>query len=344
MQRIPATIVTGFLGAGKTSLGAATCWRSRRGNRLAVIVNEFGELGIDREVLLGCGDAVCARRRHRRTRQRLPVLHGRRTNSCRRCARSSNGRRRPTTSSSNLRPRPAEAAGRGLCLAGVRTRMTVDGGVDRDRRRRARRRPLRPTIPRRSPRSGRPTRRSTTTTRSPRCLRSALLRRHGHPEQDRSGRRRRSERAARRDRGLPAARGAARRRPRRQGSGRGCARPRCRRRGRPRRPPVPCTRPRARTITTISTASSSPAARSPNPRASGGFSGAVIRDHDVLRVKGFVEVPRRDRRLLIQSGRPSASSIISIEPGTRTRRRRGRLVVIGRNGIDRAAIAAAIEG
>jgi cobalamin biosynthesis protein CobW len=58
MRRIPATIVTGFLGAGKTSLvrhliGAAA------GYRLAIIVNEFGELGIDRELLLGCGDATC---------------------------------------------------------------------------------------------------------------------------------------------------------------------------------------------------------------------------------------------------------------------------------------------
>jgi cobalamin biosynthesis protein CobW len=59
MRRIPATIVTGFLGAGKTSLvrhliGAAA------GHRLAIIVNEFGELGIDRELLLGCGDANCS--------------------------------------------------------------------------------------------------------------------------------------------------------------------------------------------------------------------------------------------------------------------------------------------
>ena len=58
MRRIPATIVTGFLGAGKTSLvrhliGAAS------GHRLAIIVNEFGELGIDRELLLGCGSETC---------------------------------------------------------------------------------------------------------------------------------------------------------------------------------------------------------------------------------------------------------------------------------------------
>ena len=59
MRRVPATVITGFLGAGKTSLvrhliGAAS------GHRLAIIVNEFGELGIDRELLLGCGSEACA--------------------------------------------------------------------------------------------------------------------------------------------------------------------------------------------------------------------------------------------------------------------------------------------
>ena len=59
MRRIPATIVTGFLGAGKTSL-VRHLLAHAAGHRLAVIVNEFGELGIDRELLLGCGDADCA--------------------------------------------------------------------------------------------------------------------------------------------------------------------------------------------------------------------------------------------------------------------------------------------
>src|SRR3954470_406734 len=59
MRRIPATIVTGFLGAGKTSL-VRHLLATGAGHRLAVIVNEFGELGIDRDVLLGCGDAACA--------------------------------------------------------------------------------------------------------------------------------------------------------------------------------------------------------------------------------------------------------------------------------------------
>src|SRR5580704_17215967 len=58
MRRIPATIVTGFLGAGKTSL-VRHLLAHAGGRRLAIIVNEFGKLGIDRELLLGCGDETC---------------------------------------------------------------------------------------------------------------------------------------------------------------------------------------------------------------------------------------------------------------------------------------------
>ena len=58
MRRVPATVITGFLGAGKTSL-VRHLLASPDGRRLAVVVNEFGELGIDRELLLGCGDAAC---------------------------------------------------------------------------------------------------------------------------------------------------------------------------------------------------------------------------------------------------------------------------------------------
>ena len=58
MRRVPATVITGFLGAGKTSLVRHLLKRAR-GRRLAVVVNEFGELGIDRELLLGCGDEAC---------------------------------------------------------------------------------------------------------------------------------------------------------------------------------------------------------------------------------------------------------------------------------------------
>ena len=50
---------TGFLGAGKTSL-IQNLLRETRGLRIALIVNEFGDIGVDRELLLGCGDANCS--------------------------------------------------------------------------------------------------------------------------------------------------------------------------------------------------------------------------------------------------------------------------------------------
>lgn len=57
-MKIPATIVTGFLGAGKTSL-IRHLLAHAGGRRLAVIINEFGDLGVDRELLLGCGVEGC---------------------------------------------------------------------------------------------------------------------------------------------------------------------------------------------------------------------------------------------------------------------------------------------
>src|SRR6202451_2722676 len=56
--RAPCTIVTGFLGAGKTTLIRHVLGNAN-GRRLAVIVNEFGDVGIDGEILKGCGNAAC---------------------------------------------------------------------------------------------------------------------------------------------------------------------------------------------------------------------------------------------------------------------------------------------
>src|SRR6059036_3486602 len=56
--RVPCTIVTGFLGAGKTTL-IRHVLANAPGRRLAIIVNEFGDVGIDGDVLKGCGDASC---------------------------------------------------------------------------------------------------------------------------------------------------------------------------------------------------------------------------------------------------------------------------------------------
>ncbi|WP_033922775.1 cobalamin biosynthesis protein CobW [Sphingomonas sp. 37zxx] len=58
LSKIPVTIVTGFLGAGKTTL-ISHLIRSAGGRRLAVVVNEFGTLGVDGEVLKGCAIPDC---------------------------------------------------------------------------------------------------------------------------------------------------------------------------------------------------------------------------------------------------------------------------------------------
>jgi len=56
--RIPATVITGFLGAGKTTL-IQHLLRHANGRRLALVINEFGELGVDGELLRSCGIEAC---------------------------------------------------------------------------------------------------------------------------------------------------------------------------------------------------------------------------------------------------------------------------------------------
>ncbi|MDE3060578.1 MAG: cobalamin biosynthesis protein CobW, partial [Pseudomonadota bacterium] len=58
MQKIPATIVTGFLGAGKTSL-IRHVMEHAGGRRIALLINEFGDVGVDGEILMRCGNADC---------------------------------------------------------------------------------------------------------------------------------------------------------------------------------------------------------------------------------------------------------------------------------------------
>ncbi len=60
-EKIPVTVITGFLGAGKTTLVRHVLAHAER-KRIALIINEFGELGVDKEILAGCGDETVARR------------------------------------------------------------------------------------------------------------------------------------------------------------------------------------------------------------------------------------------------------------------------------------------
>ena len=53
MHKIPVTVITGFLGSGKTTL-VRHLLQNNQGRRIAVLVNEFGEVGIDGDILKSC--------------------------------------------------------------------------------------------------------------------------------------------------------------------------------------------------------------------------------------------------------------------------------------------------
>ncbi|NML90948.1 cobalamin biosynthesis protein CobW [Sphingobium sp. TB-6] len=57
-SKIPATVITGFLGAGKTTL-IRHLIENAGGRRLALIINEFGDVGVDGALVQGCGDEAC---------------------------------------------------------------------------------------------------------------------------------------------------------------------------------------------------------------------------------------------------------------------------------------------
>ena len=56
---IPATVITGFLGAGKTSM-IRHLLATARGRRLALVINEFGDIDVDGDILKSCGIEGCA--------------------------------------------------------------------------------------------------------------------------------------------------------------------------------------------------------------------------------------------------------------------------------------------
>ncbi|WP_071674142.1 cobalamin biosynthesis protein CobW [Nioella nitratireducens] len=58
LSKIPVTVITGFLGAGKTTL-IRHLMQNPQGKRLAVLVNEFGTAGVDGDILKSCSDDNC---------------------------------------------------------------------------------------------------------------------------------------------------------------------------------------------------------------------------------------------------------------------------------------------
>ena len=97
LTKIPVTVITGFLGAGKTTL-IRHLMQNPQGKRLAILVNEFGTVGVDGDILKSCADDELPGGEHRGTCQRLHLLHrGRRFHPDDRGA-DGDARRAPITS------------------------------------------------------------------------------------------------------------------------------------------------------------------------------------------------------------------------------------------------------
>ncbi|WP_131116048.1 cobalamin biosynthesis protein CobW [Lichenihabitans psoromatis] len=58
LAKVPVTVVTGFLGAGKTTL-IRHILENAGGRRLALVINEFGDVGVDGDILRSCGIESC---------------------------------------------------------------------------------------------------------------------------------------------------------------------------------------------------------------------------------------------------------------------------------------------
>ncbi|BDW84708.1 cobalamin biosynthesis protein CobW [Roseicyclus marinus] len=58
LEKLPVTVITGFLGSGKTTL-ISQLMKNPGGKRLAIVVNEFGDVGVDGEILKGCAIPEC---------------------------------------------------------------------------------------------------------------------------------------------------------------------------------------------------------------------------------------------------------------------------------------------
>ncbi|MEL6588246.1 MAG: GTP-binding protein, partial [Pseudomonadota bacterium] len=58
LNKVPVTVITGFLGSGKTTL-VRHLMQNPQGKRLAIVVNEFGDVGVDGDILKSCAIPDC---------------------------------------------------------------------------------------------------------------------------------------------------------------------------------------------------------------------------------------------------------------------------------------------
>ena len=246
VAKVPCTIVTGFLGAGKTTL-VRHVLENAGGRRLAVIVNEFGDVGIDGEILKSCGIESCPE-------DAIVEL----ANGCICCTVADDFV--PALKSLLDRPSPPEhivIETSGLALPKplvkafnwpeIASRVTVDGviAVVDGAAVAAGRFADDPEAIARAARRGSLARSRQSAGRGVRG--PAALRRPGDPEQGRPDVERAASQRRRRDRQDAAARGQGRRDRERQGVAASAARPRRRGRSRPRQPSLaPRSRRRAR--------------------------------------------------------------------------------------------------
>ena len=340
LAKTPVTIVTGFLGAGKTTL-IRHLLANAGGRRLALIINEFGDVGVDGELLKGCADDACPR-------EAIIEL----ANGCI-CCTVADDFAPAVTALLAREPRPdhivIETSGLALPKPLVkafdwpelRTRLTVDGVVAvvdaaavaegrfaDDPARVAEQRAADPSLDHDNPLEE-------VYEDQLLCADLVVLNKADLIGSDEA-----AIRCAPRSPGRCRARSRSPRPARASSTSMCCSASGRRRKTIFRRGPR-ITTPKASTTTTTSTPSSSRSRRRATPDALIDRLSEVTHAHDILRIKGFVEVAGKPMRMLVQGVGQRFRRDFD-RPWSAGETRQSRLVVIAQKGVDRDAVAAAL--
>ena len=340
LARVPCTIVTGFLGSGKTTL-IRHVLANANGRRLAVIVNEFGDVGIDGEILKGCGDAACPE-------ENIVEL----ANGCLCCtvadefvpaldqilAREPQVEHIVIETSGLALPKPLVQA---FHWPAIKSRVTVDGvvavvdgaaladgQVSADLAALSRQRAADTALDHDDPIEE-------VFEDQIACADLVVLNKRDLLDAAGIDRAMAAIKARCRARCASSPWRTARSIPRRCSGSASAPRPISRTARR-------ITTTSSTTTTTISTVSSWRCPRSPTPPRSPRASPRVAEAHNVLRMKGFAGGPGQEQCGCWSRRSARASATITTGPGGRPRRAQGNLVVIGLKGLDRDAVAKAL--